>query len=69
MVADDIHLDTIEFYMGRRWRQAQRLTTYVRDLWADYRQLDVDDRDHVVRQLEHLQGRWNRGGFRNGHEL
>jgi hypothetical protein len=19
--------------------------------------------------LEHLQGRWNRGGFRNGHEL
>ena len=51
MVADDIHLDTIEFYMGRRWPQAQRLTTYVRDLWADYRQLDVDDRDHVVRQL------------------
>jgi hypothetical protein len=50
VTADD-HLDIINAYMGRRWPQAQRLTTYVLDLWADYRQLDVDDRDQVVCQL------------------
>jgi len=49
--ANDHHLDAINAYMARRWPNAQRLTTYVRDLWRDYSQIDVDDRGHVVSQL------------------
>ena len=50
MTAND-HLEIINAYMARRWPQAQRLTTYVRDLWAVYRQLNIDDLDQVVSQL------------------
>ena len=37
--------------MARRWTNARRLTAYVREVWADYRKLDVDDLDLVVSQL------------------
>ena len=47
----DPHSVAINEYMARRWPDARRLTTYVRELWADYRRLDVDDLDHVVSQL------------------
>ena len=50
-MAEDPHLGSINVYMAKRWPQAQRLTNYVQDLWADYRQIDVEDRDHVVSQL------------------
>lgn len=50
-MAEDSHFGSINAYMVKRWPQAQRLTKYVRDLWADYRQIDVEDRDHVVSQL------------------
>lgn len=47
----DTYLDDINAYMAMRWPQAQRLTEYVRNLWADYCQIEVEDRSHVVRQL------------------
>jgi hypothetical protein len=50
-VAEDPHLDYIDAYMAKRWPKAERLTAYVRDLWADYSQIDIDDRDHVISQL------------------
>ncbi len=37
--------------MARRWPEAQRLTAYVQELWADYRTLEIDDLDQVVSQL------------------
>jgi len=50
-MAADPYLDNINAYMAKRWPQAQRLTAYVRNLWTDYCQIEVDDRDHVVSQL------------------
>ena len=50
-LVEDTHTATIEAYMARRWPQARRLTAYVREVWADYRTLSVDDLDQVVSQL------------------
>ena len=51
MLVEDRHIAAIEAYMTRRWGNARRLTAYVREVWADYRTLCVDDLDQVVTQL------------------
>lgn len=50
-MTSDTYLDDINAYMAKRWPQAQRLTEYVRNLWTDYCQIEVEDRNHVVSQL------------------